>query len=100
MRDEFRRRLELSPRGPVKGLALAAVKEVETTNLYAEDQAFPWFEALARLLAGEDLIDAGRSAEGRARLAKALAAFLRLRWSDVLVQRGDRLLAEAQSASA
>jgi len=57
------------------------------------------FEAVARLLAGEELIETGRRAEGEAEIEKALG-FYRSVGATFLVQRGERLLAQAQSASA
>jgi class 3 adenylate cyclase/tetratricopeptide (TPR) repeat protein len=100
VRDEFRELVERSPEGPWKNLTLAAVRGdlVRAGDLYAEI-GIPTFEALARLLGGEDLIDAGRRAEGEAQLEKALA-FYRSVGATFLVQRGERLLAQAQSASA
>ncbi len=68
-------------------------------DLYARDRRIPTLEALARLLGGEELIDAGRRAEGEAEIEKALA-FYRSVGATFFVQRGERLLAEAQSASA
>ena len=59
----------------------------------------PSFEALARLFGGEELIDAGRRAEGEAELEKALA-FYRSVGATFFIQRGETLLAPAQSASA
>ncbi len=56
-------------------------------------------EALARLFGGEELIEAGRRAEGEAELEKALT-FYRSVGATFFFQRGERLLAEAQSASA
>ncbi len=57
------------------------------------------FEALARLFGGEELIEAGRRAEGKAELEKALE-FYRSVGATFFIQRGERLLADAQSASA
>ena len=92
--------VELSPEGPWKDLTLAAAQGdlVRAGDLYAQMGA-PTFEALARLLGGEELIEAGRRAEGEAELEKALA-FYRSVGATFFIQRGERLLAEAQSASA
>jgi hypothetical protein len=100
IRDELRELVELSPEGPWKDLTLAAAQGnlVRAGDLYAQMGA-PTFEALARLLGGEDLIDAGRRAEGEAEIEKALA-FYRSVGATFFVQRGERLLAKAQSASA
>jgi len=100
MRDELRELVELSPDGPWKNLTLAAVQGdlVRAGDLYAQMCATT-FEAVARLLGGEELIATGHRAEGEAQVERALA-FYRSVGATFLTQRGERLLAEAQSASA
>jgi class 3 adenylate cyclase/tetratricopeptide (TPR) repeat protein len=100
VREELRELVELSPEGPWQDLTRAAVEGdlARAGDLYAAMDVTT-FEALARLLGGEDLIEAGRSAEGEAEIGRALA-FYRSVGATFLTQRGERLLAEAQSASA
>jgi tetratricopeptide (TPR) repeat protein len=100
VRDELRELVELSPKGPWHDLTLAAAQGdlVRAGDLYAQMGATT-FEAVARLLAGEELIETGRRAEGEAEIEKALG-FYRSVGATFLVQRGERLLAQAQSASA
>jgi class 3 adenylate cyclase/tetratricopeptide (TPR) repeat protein len=100
VREELREIAELSPDGPWKSLTLAALHGdlVRAGDLYAQMGATT-FEAGARLLGGEELIETGRRAEGEAELKKALG-FYRSVGATFLTQRGERLLASAQSASA
>jgi tetratricopeptide (TPR) repeat protein len=100
IRDELRELVELSPEGPWKDLTLAAAQGdlVRAGDLYAQMGA-PTFEAVARLLAGEELLETGRRAEGEEQLEKALT-FYRSVGATFFIQRAERLLAAAQSASA
>ena len=100
LRDEFLEIVEQAPEGPWKDLIVAGAKGDlrSAADMYATFGG-PSFEALARLFAGEELIEAGRRAEGEAELEKALA-FYRSVGATFFIQRGERLLGEAQSASA
>ena len=100
LRDAYRQSVESAPRGPWQDLSLAgATGDLQRAgDLYASFGS-PSFEALARLFGGEDLIATGRRAEGEAEIERALA-FHRSVGATFYIQRGERLLAEAQSASA
>ncbi|MBA3332983.1 MAG: hypothetical protein H0U30_03240, partial [Actinobacteria bacterium] len=64
---------------------------VEAAELYAE-AGILLFEAEARLRAAEQLLSAGRAAEGEVQLEKALA-FYRSVGATLFVERGEALLA-------
>ncbi len=100
VRDEFRSVVVLAPEGPWKELMLAGTDGdlARVSDLYAEF-GVPSFEALARLFGGEELIETGRRAEGEAELENALT-FYRSVGATFMVQRGEGLLSQAQSASA
>ena len=98
--DQLRELAELSPEGPWKNVTVAAVQgDLKRAGDFYAEIGVPTFEALARLLGGEDLIQAGRRTEGEAELQRALA-FYRSVGATFLIERGERLLAQAQSASA
>ena len=100
LRDEYLEIVEQAPEGPWKDLIIVGAKG----DLRGAGDLFATFgasslEALARLFAGEELIEAGHRAEGAAELQKALE-FYRSVGATFFVRRGEALLAEAQSASA
>jgi hypothetical protein len=97
VRDELRELVERSPEGPWKDLTSAGVRGdlARVGDLYAEFGC-PTFEAYARLLGGEQAIEAGRRAEGEAEIERALA-FYRSVGAQFLVRRGENLLATAYS---
>ena len=66
---------------------------VEASALYAE-AGIVVFEAEARLRAAEQLLTAGRSAEGQVELEKALT-FYRSVGATLFIERGERLLARS-----
>ena len=100
LRDEYLAIVQQAPEGPWKDLTVAGAKgDLRSAgDLYATFGASS-LEALARLFGGEELIEAGRRAEGEAELEKALE-FYRSVGATFFVQRGEALLADAQSASA
>ncbi len=100
VRDEFRAVVEHSPAGPWKDVTLAGVNGdlIGAANRYSDFGA-PTFEAYARLFGGEEAIEAGRRAEGEAEIERAIA-FYRLVGAQLLVRRGEGLLAKAYSDSA
>ena len=82
-----------TPEGPWKDVALAGADGDfgRAADLFTARGA-PTFEAEARLCAAEELIEAGRRAEGEAELQKALA-FLREVGATRYIQQGEALLA-------
>ncbi len=100
VREEFGAIVELSPEGPWKDLTRAGVRgELRRVgDLFAEFGSAT-FEAYTRLFAGEDAIQAGHRAEGEAEIERALG-FFRSVGAELLVRRGESLLAAAYSDSA
>jgi class 3 adenylate cyclase/tetratricopeptide (TPR) repeat protein len=100
LRDEYLEIAEQAPAGPWKDLVVAGAKgDLRSAgDLYATFGGAS-FEALARLFGGEELIEAGRRAEGETELEKAVE-FYRSVGATFFIQRIERLLTEAQSASA
>jgi hypothetical protein len=74
--DELRPIFELAPKSRWTELSLAAIDGdlSRAADIYASIGAAS-FEHVARLLAGESLLDTGRQAEGKAELERALAFF-------------------------
>ena len=85
--------METAPEGPWKDAALAGAGGdfSRAADLYAGFGA-PTLEAEARLCAAEELIEAGRRAEGEAELEKALA-FYRTVGATRYIQQGEALRA-------
>jgi class 3 adenylate cyclase/tetratricopeptide (TPR) repeat protein len=100
VRDDLREAVERSPEGPWKDLTSAGVRGdlVEVGDLYATFGCAT-FEAYARLLGGEQAIEDGHRAGGESEIERALV-FFRSVGAEFLVQRGERLLAQAYSDSA
>ena len=92
--------LSMAPGGPWKDAALAEAggEPARAADLYHRMGA-PAIEADARFGAAQALLEDGRREEGLAELDKALA-FYRFVNATFFVQRGERLLAEAQRDSA
>jgi class 3 adenylate cyclase/tetratricopeptide (TPR) repeat protein len=100
LRDAYREIVEHAPEGPWKDLALAGASgDLQRAGDVYASFGSPSFEGLARLFGGEELIAAGRRAEGEAEIELALA-FYRSVGATFYVERAERLLAEAQRASA
>ncbi|HXY81724.1 MAG TPA: adenylate/guanylate cyclase domain-containing protein [Gaiellaceae bacterium] len=93
LRDEIRRLVEQAPEGPWKEVALAEAggEFSRAADLYAAFGS-PTLEAEARLCAAQELIEAGRRAEGEAELRKALA-FYRTVGATGCVEQGEALRA-------
>ena len=93
LRQQVRDVVERAPEGPWKEVALAGADGdfSRAADLFAARGA-PTFEAEARLCAAEELIEAGRRAEGEAELQKALA-FYRKVGATRYIQQGEALLA-------
>lgn len=100
LRDELREIVERSLEGTWKDLTTAGARGelVRAADLY-RGLGVPSFEALARLFAGEELIAAGRHAEGEVEVERAMT-FFRSVGGDFFVRRGEALLAGAYSDSA
>jgi predicted ATPase len=100
IREEFREVVELSPEGPWKDLTTAGVRGdlAQVGDLFASFGCVA-LEASARLCGGEEAIEDGRRAEGRAEIERALA-FYRTVGAQFHVRRGEAFLADAQSESA
>jgi class 3 adenylate cyclase/tetratricopeptide (TPR) repeat protein len=89
-----------APESPWKTLAFACLDRdfVRAAEIWAEAGS-PTMEARLRLRAGEELIEAGRRAEGEAELATALAFYHTVE-ATYFVRRGEALLEpQAQSGS-
>ena len=100
LRDEYLDIVEQAPEGPWKDLIVAGAKgDLRKAGDLLARFGGSSFEALARLFGGEELIEAGRRAEGEAELEKALD-FYRSVGATFFIQRGEAVLASAQSASA
>jgi tetratricopeptide (TPR) repeat protein len=94
LEDDFRRIIEAAPTGPWKEAAIAGLDRDfdRAARTYVETGTLPW-EAQARLRAAEQLIEAGREAEGQVELQKALA-FYRSVGATFYLRRGEALLAK------
>ncbi|HXH95800.1 MAG TPA: hypothetical protein VNH40_01200, partial [Gaiellaceae bacterium] len=90
--SELRDAVEQAPPGPWKTLAFACLDRdfVRAAEIWA-GAGSPTMEARLRLRAGEELIEAGRRAEGEAELAKALA-FYRAVDATYFIRRAEALL--------
>ena len=97
---EVRELFEQSLPTPWREAQLALLDEdfARAAEIYAGVGYRP-FEAEIRLLAAEHLVATGRSEEGEAELEKALV-FFRSVGATFYVERGEKLLASAQSESA
>ncbi|MGZ4384904.1 MAG: hypothetical protein ACXVY3_09920, partial [Gaiellaceae bacterium] len=93
LRQQVRALVQRAPDGPWKDAALAGAAGdfSRAANLYAGFGA-PALEAEARLCAAEELIEAGRRAEGEAELEQALA-FYRKVGATRYIQQGEALRA-------
>jgi hypothetical protein len=98
--SEIEEVVTLAPEGPWKEAILAEVRGERTraADVY-RDMGATAPEARVRLGAAAALLDEGRTAEGLAQLEKALAFYRSVR-ATFFVERGEALLASAQSASA
>jgi class 3 adenylate cyclase/tetratricopeptide (TPR) repeat protein len=87
--------LETAPEWPWKELAFACLDRdfAHAADMWAEGGSPTW-EAQLRLLAAEELADAGRLAEAQDQSAKALA-FYRSVGATFYIQRGEQLLAKS-----
>jgi class 3 adenylate cyclase/tetratricopeptide (TPR) repeat protein len=95
IRNALREIVELAPEGPWKDLTLAATDGdlSRAADIYA-GFGVPTFEALARLIGGESLIEEGRRTEGEAEIERALA-FYRGVDAPFFVRRCEELLARS-----
>ena len=100
IREEFGEIVTRAPEGPWKALLLAGAEGdvVRVADLYASFGG-PSFAAHARLVAGKDLLAAGRYADGETQLELALD-FFRSVDGTFFVERAESLLAQAQRESA
>ena len=100
IRDELRELVELRQRALGKTLTSPAAQgDLAASRRSLRPDRRAHVRSARPALGGEDLIDAGRRAEGEAEIEKALA-FYRSVGATFFVERGERLLAKAQSASA
>lgn len=96
--SELRQALEDAPQSKWKDLVFCCLDRdfVRAAEMYSEAGSPTW-EALLRLRAAEELIEAGRRAEGEDELQKALA-FYRTVGATFFIQRGEALQAKSRTA--
>ena len=98
--DDLREIVDRAPEGPWKNVVLATANgDLASVAAFFADTGLASREADVHLALGERHVRAGRRAEGVAELEKALA-FYRSVDATLFIERVERLLAEAQRASA